>query len=148
MTTELYRITPLEKKSIKNTIEVYRENEDESISWFTIDDHYRWGNGFIESKENLPFFENYDAYCNSQIGWGAELEDQVAFFIEFSDDIPEEERKEIEKSYLDNGASWLYDDEHDWVVEDDLIVVSPPYQIDLVDANEYGKVLKENVKIE
>ena len=148
MTTEIYRITPLEKKSIKNTLEVYRENEDESISWFTIDDHYRWGHGFIESKHFLPSTGEQDVYCESQVGWGAELEDQVAFFIEFSDDISEEEQKEIEKNYLESGAVWLYEEEHNWVVDHDMIIVSPPFQIDQVDPEEYGKVIKENVTIE
>lgn len=148
MNKELYRIVPLEKKSIKNAIEVYRQNEDESISWFNIEDHYRWGNAFVESKDEFPFNQNQDAYCDPRVGWGVELEDHVAFFIEFSDDISQEEREEIEENYLEYGSSWLYDGEHNWAIEDDMIVVSPPYRIDQVDPEEYGTVLKEDVKIE
>ena len=42
-----YTITPLEKKSISITYEMYRENDNGTISWFNIEDHYRWGKGFI-----------------------------------------------------------------------------------------------------
>ena len=44
----VYRITPLEKKSIFIVYEMFRENDDGSISWFNVEDHYRWGQGFVE----------------------------------------------------------------------------------------------------
>lgn len=148
MNEELYKITPLEKKSIFNRIDVYRQNDDDSISGFTIEEHYRWGQGYVDSKDYFPVTSDSYAYCDSQIGWGAELDDHVAFFIEFTDDLSEEEREEIEKNYLDDRAGWLYDGDHNWEIEEDTIVIMPPYRIDKVDTKEYGKVLEENIKIE
>jgi len=46
--SQVYLIKPLHKKSICWRIEMFRENADGSISWFNIDDHYRWGQGFVE----------------------------------------------------------------------------------------------------
>ena len=58
-----YRITPLEKKSISITYEMFRENADGTISWFNVDDNYRWGQGFI--AEDMDCNLNYDQ-TNSQ----------------------------------------------------------------------------------
>ena len=140
MSNVLYKITPLEKKNIKNIIEVYRQNEDESISWFTIEDQYRWGHGFVESKHFLPLNETSDVYCNlrsiRQYGCCSELDDQVGLYIEFSEDLSREEREEIEKNYETGGNSWLYDGDHEWLIESDFIVISAPYQIDQVNPQE------------
>lgn len=132
MEEELYKITPLEKKSIINKIELYRNNDDGTISWFNIEDHYRWGFGFIEGEELLPLKEN-DAYCDPRVGDGPDLVDQVACFFEFSDDITLEERKEIENHFFNEGNSWIYDGNHEWEIEDDSIVILPPYSIDKVE---------------
>jgi hypothetical protein len=43
-------IKPLEKKSICWSIELFRDNTDGSTSWVNIEDHYRWGQGFVEAE--------------------------------------------------------------------------------------------------
>ena len=97
----VYRITPLEKKSISIAYEMYRDNADNSTSWFNITDNYRWGQGFIneDMDVNLPYKDNKSAVCDPSAGWGAELDDQVACWFEFSDDITEEEQEEIKKKF-------------------------------------------------
>ena len=114
----VYRITPLEKKSISVAYEMYRENDDNSISWFNITDHYRWGQGFIDEDMdiNLPYKDSKTAVCNPTAGWGAELDDQVACWFEFSDDITEEEQEEMEQWLEENsifdleGEGWICSD--------------------------------------
>jgi len=145
--TQVYRIRPLEKKSISAVYEMFRENDDGSTSWFNVEDHYRWGQGFVEADMdiNLPYEGDDTAYCKNDCGWGAELDDQVACFFEFSDDISEEEQQEIKDAYYEGGAGWLYDGEHDWQFEDDSIVIAEPFQVDLCE--EDGTVVEENVKL-
>lgn len=143
----VYRIRPLEKKSISAVYEMFRENADGSISWFNLEDCYRWGQGFIEEDMdcNLPYEGDSIAYCKNDCGWGAELEDQHACWFEYSDDISQEERDQIEEAYHEGGAGWLYDGEHDWQFEDDAIVIAAPYQVDLCEDD--GTVIEENIKL-
>ena len=145
--SQVYRIKPLEKKSISMVFEMFRENADGSVSWFNIEDHYRWGQGFIEADMdcNLPYEGDDTVYCKNDCGFGAELDDQVACFFEFSDDLSEEEQQAIKDAYNEGGLGWLYDGEHDWQFEDDSIVIAAPYKIDLCEDD--GTVIEENIKL-
>ena len=145
--SKVYLIKPLEKKSIHYVAEMYRENSDGSISWFNVEDHYRWGQGFIPEDMdcNLPYEGDDTAYCNPSAGWGAELDDGVACFFEFSDDISEEEQEAIKNAFYEGGQGWLHEGDHDWQFEDDAIIVIGPFQVSLCD--EDGTVIEENVKL-
>ena len=146
-----YTITPLEKKSIYIVYEMFRENDDGSISWFNVEDHYRWGRGFIaEDMEcNLSAADSPTQYCKAEDGEydGCDLEDQVACWFEFSDDITEDEQEEIKKNYLEGnedgvgGAGWLFDAEHDWQEEDSYVVVLGPYKVEFCEPD--GTVIRE-----
>ena len=146
-----YRITPLEKKSISITYEMFRENTDGSISWFNVEDHYRWGQGFIAEDMdcNLPSKGDQQAYCKADEGEyeGCDFDDQIACWFEFSDDISEEEQEEIKKNYLEGnddgqmGAGWLFDGEHDWQEEDSYVIVLGPYKVEF--CKEDGTVIQE-----
>lgn len=141
-----YRVTPLEKKSIYIRYEMFRENVDGTISWFNVDDHYRWGRGFLAEDMdcNLSFADDSEQYCKAGDGEfeSCEFEDGVACYFEFSDDITEEEQEHIKESYADGGAGWLYDDPaHSWQEEDCYVVVSAPYIVEFCD--EHGEVIRE-----
>lgn len=143
----VYLIKPIHKKSICWHIELFRDNSDGSTSWVNIEDHYRWGQGFIEADMdcNLPYEGDTQAYCKNDCGWGSELEDGVACYFEYSDDFTDEQKEAFETSYHEGGAGWLFDGEHDWQVEDDYLTIDAPYQISLCD--EDGTVVEENVKL-
>jgi len=143
----VYLIKPLEKKSVVYHVEMYRRNADESISWFNVDETYRWGQGFIEEDMdcNLPYDDDKVAYCDPNAGWGAELDDSCSCWFEFSDDISEEEQEEIKEAYYNGGAGWLFDGEHDWQEEDSAIHVLGPFTVSLVE--EDGTVIKETVEL-
>ena len=130
---KVYCIKPLEKKSISWRVEMYRENEDGSISWFNMEELYRWGQGFIEADmdSNLPYKDSTLAYCKTNVGWGCEFDDSINIDWEFSDDIPELEQQEIKELYYEGGAGWLFDGDHDWQEEDTTVHIIAPYQIDL-----------------
>lgn len=144
----VYLIKPLEKKSIVYHVEMYRENDNGTISWFNIDETYRWGQGFIEEDMdcNLPYEDGEVAYCKANVGWGCEFDDSVSCLFEFSDDLSDEEKEAIEQAYYDGGAGWLYDGEHDWQEEDSAVHVYAPFQVSLCEDD--GTVIEENVKLE
>jgi len=146
--SRVYLIKPLEKKSIVYHVEMFRENADGSISWFNIDETYRWGQGFIEAgmDVNLPYEGMPVAYCKSDAGWGCEFDDSISIEFEFSDDLDQEEREAIHEAYHKGGSAWLYDGEHDWQEEDAAVHVIAPYQVSLCDELT-GKVIEENVKL-
>ena len=145
--TKVYRIKPLEKKSISWEVEMFRDNADGSTSWFNISDHYRWGQGFIEFDMdiNLPYKDDKQVYCKNNCGWGAELDDQVACWFTYSEDISDEEKEAIESAYHEGGAGWLFDGEHEWQVEDDYLIVSAPYQVDICEDD--GTIVEENITL-
>ena len=141
-----YRVTPLEKKSIRIVYEMFRNNDDGTISWFNIADHYRWGAGFIEEDMdcNLESDPSRSQYCKADAGEyeSCEFEDGVACYFEFSDDISDEEQEAIKQAYFAGGAGWLYDDpDHTWEEEDCYVIVDAPYKVDFCD--ETGTVIRE-----
>jgi len=144
---KVYCIKPLEKKSISWRVEMYRENDDGSISWFNMEELYRWGQGFIEADmdSNLPYKDSTLVYCKTNVGWGCEFEDSINIDWEFSDDISELEQQEIKELYYEGGASWLFDGEHDWQTEDDYVIVLAPFSVDY--ASDNGDIINENVEL-
>jgi hypothetical protein len=145
--SRVYVIKPLHKKSIVYHVEMFRRNPDDSISWFNIDETYRWGQGFVEGDLdcNLPWEGDDVAYARADVGWGCEFDDSCSIEFEFSNDIDEAERKAIREAYYEGGAAWLFDGEHEWLEEDTAVHIIAPYQVDLCD--EDGTVIKENIKL-
>ena len=145
--SRVYLIKPLEKKSVVYHVEMYRENEDGSISWFNLDETFRWGQGFIEEDMDCNLPRDFDdvAYCDPNAGWGAELDDSISVDFEFSDDITEAEQESIREAYYEGGAGWLFDGDHNWQEEDSAIHVIAPFQVSLCE--EDGTVIEENVKL-
>ena len=141
-----YRITPLEKKSVYYKLEMYRKNNDGSISWFNTDECWRWGQGFLDEDEDIiPYDLPTEVDCSADRGWGCEFEDQVSCYFEFSVDLSEHERNEVEECYRNGGLGWATDGDHSWEIEDDTVTILEPYQVDLVDFETLA-VIKENVK--
>ena len=145
--SKVYCIKPLEKKSVVYHVEMFRENADGSISWFNLDETYRWGQGFIEEDMdcNLPWQGDKIAYTKPDVGWGCEFDDSISIEFEFSDDLSEEQQQAIRDAYYEGGASWLYDGEHDWQEEDAAVHIYGPYQVDLCEDN--GTVIEQNIKL-
>lgn len=155
---KVYLIKPLEKKSVVWQLEMFRRNDDDTISWFNMNETYRWGQGFIEEDLdcNLPFDDDRVAYAKTDCGWGSELEDSCAIDWEFSDDIDEDEQEFIKNCYYNGdpndenvpdigGAAWLFDGTHNWEVEDDYLEIIGPFQVSLCEDD--GTVLEANVKL-
>jgi hypothetical protein len=144
---QVYVIKPLHKKSIVWHVEMYRRNANDTVSWFNIDETYRWGQGFVEGDLdcNLPWQDDPVAYARSDCGWGCEFDDSINIEFEFSDDISEEEQEDIKNAYYEGGAAWVFDAEHDWMEEDTAVHIIAPYQIDLCEDD--GTVIEENIKL-
>lgn len=148
----LYKVTPLEKKSVSYKAEMFRDNADGTTSWFNVDDGYRWGQGWIDDDENaLPYEEDNVVHCSPAAGWGSDLDDQCSCWFEFSDDVPEEEQEQIKQCYLEGdedgrgGMGWLFEGDHNWQIEEDYIEILGPYRVDR--CNSDGDVVEENIKL-
>jgi hypothetical protein len=153
---KLYRITPLEKKSVEYFVDVFERMPDETIRGFDVTEVWRWGFGFRPEDEPVWEFETDRVHCRPEVGWGCELDDLISVYVNFSDGFTEEEKAEIEALCRGEkedeggrwGTAWIYDGDHNWEVEDDHVAIIGPIKIDLVDANGYGDsaVLEENVE--
>lgn len=158
---KIYRITPLEKKSVEYFVDVFEELPDGSIRGFDVTETYRWGQGFREEEDPVAAWEaseehNHGVVVNPQIGWGCELDDLCAVYVNFTDGFTEEEKAEIEdrcRGELEDdegrsGTAWIHDGDHAWQIESDHVRIIGPVRIDLVDANGYGDsaIIEADVK--
>jgi hypothetical protein len=146
----VYKFTPLEKKSIYISVEMFRRKDDGTVSWFNLEDHYRWGFGYISGKINddlLPSKNDSEVRCNpvDGAGFGLELDDQVGLHFEFSDDIDEDEQEVIKAAYEEEGMHWIIEGDHGWEIEGDAVVVLAPFRIDLYKDDE--TLIEKNVTL-
>lgn len=156
----IYRIKPLEKKSIEYFVDVYERLPDGTFRGFDVTEVWRWGYGFRE--EDNPVYdyeaEGHGVYCDPQVGWGCELDDLCGVYVNFSDGFTDEEKEEIESILRGDtedeegrwGTTWIYDGDHNWEIEENNVRILPPFQIDLVDKDGYGDdaIVQSNVQPE
>jgi hypothetical protein len=143
----LYRIKPTDKKSIEAFYDVYKILEDGTVKGWNVTETYRWGQGFVESEEDLPYVTDHSVSVDPTVGWGCELDDLCAVNFDFDDSITEEEAEEISQLWEEGGAGWLYDGEHDWRIEEDRITIYGPFQVDKIDDSVYNEVIEENIEL-
>lgn len=152
---KLYRVKPVDKKSIYQVYDIYKQLPDGTIRGFVVRELYRWGQGFREMDEPI-FLEDKWVIVDPNIGWGCELDDGISIDFEFDDTFTEEEKEEIEDIWCNGdpedpdmrcGAAWLYD-YSDWLVEDDYVEILGPFKVDIIDGSSYTTVLEENIKLE
>ncbi len=153
--TKLYRITPVDKKSIYAVYDVYKTDEEGNTRGFVVRELYRWGQGFRELDEPIHA-EDTCIICSPQIGWGAELDDGISIDFEFDDDFTDEEKEKIENLWCNGdpddpdgrtNAAWLYD-YSDWEVEDDYIEIFGPFKVDIIDEEDYNIIIEENIVLQ
>lgn len=138
----LYRIKPRDKKSVEAFYDVFKRMPDGTIKGWNVTELYRWGQGFVENEDELPYINDSYHCVDPTIGWGCELDDLCAVDFEFDDSFTDEEKAEIEQAWEDGGAGWLYDGEHDWQVEEDSITILGPFVVDKIDENVYNESIE------
>ena len=156
-TKQLYRIQPCDKKSIEFEIETYQlDNQGAYLRGFTAQFRYRWGVGFREMDNPVYEFEvRTGISCDPVLGWGSELDDLVAVWVDFDGEWETEHqahvRQMIEGEQQDEegryGEAWIFDGDHEFEIESDSINIYGPVKIDIVDADGYGDaaVIEENI---
>lgn len=151
----LYRITPVDKKSIYAVYDAYKTDENGDTRGFTVRELYRWGQGFRELDEPV-YTEDKWIICDQGLGWGAELDDGISTDFEYDGEWTDEEKEQLEQMWYDgdpddeferSGAAWLYD-VSDWEVEEDYIEILGPFKVDIVDGDEYNVVIEENIELQ
>jgi hypothetical protein len=153
--THFYRITPLEKKSIVNVIDMKQVLQDGSVRGFTVRELFRWGLGFRKMDDPITNWdiESGEIRFDPSLGWGSELDDLVSVSVEFDGEFTEQERQyitdlveyETEDAEGLQGTQWLFDGDHDWRADDDYVVIIGPVQIDIVDDAHYNEVLESGI---
>ena len=83
--TILYRIKPVDKKSVEAFYDVYSKDEQGNIRSWSVTEMYRWGQGFVENEDELPHSDDKYHTVDPQLGWGCELDDLCAVDFEFDD---------------------------------------------------------------
>lgn len=152
-TTVLYRIKPIDKKSIEQFYDVYKELPNGDIVGWNVRELYRWGQGFVETEDELPYLEAKWISVNPNIGDGCDLDDGVGVNFEFEDEISEEEREEIERLYCEGDnegrmyGAWLYDGDHDWQIEDDCVIIYGPFIVDKLTYSDYNIISEERIEL-
>jgi hypothetical protein len=144
--TNQYRVVPVEKQSITYFLSMYRNNKNGSESRFRTCEHWEWAQGFLdEDKDMIPYEDDSQISFNIDTGWGCEFEGLSGYDIEFSDDLSEAERNEIEECYREGGTAWALNGNHAWMLEFHYFIMCGPYKIDLVDFSTQT-VIEENIK--
>jgi hypothetical protein len=152
---KLYRITPLEKKSVEYFVDVYEELADGTIRGFDVTEIYRWGQGFRELDHEVYSTEVDRVHCDPQVGWGCELDDLCGVYVNFTDGFTEEEKAEIEarcRGELEDedgrwGTAWIYDGDHNWQIEDNCVYILGPVKIDIVNEEVYNEIVEEGTPL-
>ena len=117
---------------------------DGTIRGFDVTETWRWGQGFREEDEPVYDTETDRVFCRPETGWGCDLDDLCAVYVNFSDGFTDQEKEKIESLLRWEtededgrcGTGWLYDGDHNWEIEDDHVAILGPVKIELVD--EYG----------
>ena len=143
----LYRIRPVDKKSIEAYYDVYKELPEGGTKGFSITELYRWGQGFVESEEELPNIESKYCTVDPSLGDGCELDDLINVEFEFDDDFTDEEKQEIQDSWYEGGLGWLVDGEHDWQIDYESITIYGPYKVDKITYSDYNIVSEEQIEL-
>jgi len=144
---KLYRITPLEKKNISISYDVYEDLPNNQSRGWRVEELYRWGVGYRGEDNAVSEWETHNngIWCDPSVGDSIELEDHISSDFEFDAGFTAEEKSAIEDNWNNGGPSWIYDGEHNWQVESNELVIYGPVQIDFIDSDT-GEVLEEDVK--
>ena len=147
----LYRIKPVDKKSIEAYYDVYSKDAQGNIRSWSVTEMYRWGQGFVENEDELPHSDDKYHTVDPQLGWGCELDDLCAVDFEFDESFTDEEKAHIELCWCDgdpndefdrSGAAWLYDCAHNWQVDYDSVTIYGPFTVDKIDEDVYNEVIE------
>lgn len=143
--SKVYKITPLEKKNITVSYDVFEELPDDNIRGWRVEEIYRWGYGYRSLTNSVSEWEskNNGIYCEFDLG--SDVDDLIAVHFEFDDGFTDAEKSEIEENWDNGGPSWLFDGGHNWQVDSTEFMVYGPVKIDLVD-DWSNEIIEENIQ--
>jgi hypothetical protein len=153
---KLFRIKPVDKKSIYLVYDVYKIDTDGNPRGFIVRELYRWGQGFRELDDPVYLDDKCIHITDTQLGWGCDLIDECAIDFEFDDTFTDEEKAEIEGNWMNGdpndpdgrmAGAWLYD-WSDWLVEDEYVEIYGPFTVDIIDEDVYNETIEENIELQ
>lgn len=152
----LVRVTPKDKKSITQEVQLYNVPANQPGHRFVIvNETYRWGYGYREGDDmNWAWVWNTNQqYCDPNIGHGAELDDLCSVTFDYDGDWTDEQKEDFENKWYNGdpddddgrtGLGWIYDYQDTWQIEEENLIVNGPFKYDVIDKDEYGKVYIED----
>ena len=152
----LVRITPVNKKSITQEVQLYNVPINQpGYRSVIVQETYRWGYGYREGDDMVwPYaWKGDQLYCDSTIGHGAELDDLCSVTFDYSRDWTEEEKAEFEEFWYNGdpddkdgrtGLGWVYDYQDKWNIEEENLIIDGPFKFDVMDKDEYDKIYIED----
>ena len=152
----LYRIKPQDKKSVEAMYHFYRTTDTGDIVGWCVRELYRWGQGFVESIDELPYLDSPAVYVDPNMGDGCELEDNISIDFEFDEEMSDQERQLIEEHWCNGdpsdeygrcGLAWIYDFS-DWEVEQESVIIYGPLKVDKITYVDYNIVSEEEIKLQ
>jgi hypothetical protein len=135
--TILYRIKPQHKKSIEALYDIV----DNERRW-SVTETYRWGQGFVEHEDELPYSDDTEHNVDPNLGWGCELDDLCYVEFEFDDSFTDEEKETIEQGWEDTGLNWVLEGDNNWQLEGDCITILGPFVVDKIDEDVYNESIE------
>ena len=147
----LLRITPLHKKSVEMTYEIYAvEGNDPPRSWI-VTEQYRAGRGFMELEDfDLDLFDSDSVICSTKFSEDPQFGDNHGNLFEFSDGFVATEKERIMQDWiygdenLNSGVGWIDTAIDKWAIDDEYLEIFAPLKMDLVDGLTYS-VLQEDL---
>lgn len=143
----LYRIKPVNNKSVVSSYEAYTKDQFGEIKNWTVYETYQQGQGFREMDD--PVYSNVlEVTIDRNLGWGCELTNLCSVKFEFQGKFTDLETEEIKQNWNRGGSIWLIeDDDHDWKIEDDRITINGPFTVDIVDEDQYNVIVESNIPL-
>lgn len=151
--SHLYKILPLEKKSVVYTYIVTAESDNGDERRWVVTEYYNYGQAFRELDNPVTKFEyeEGEVVCDSAVGWGNELDDLSDIMFQFDESFDDEEQEEIKRLWDEGdgdgqwGSGWLFEGDHSWQLEDENVSILGPFKVDLVDEDS-EEVVEEDIK--
>lgn len=143
--THVYRITPAVDKSVEVVYHVYSKNSYDNIRSWSVTETYDHCVGYRELS-NPVYLDDTSIILENSVGLGTNLSNMCGCWFEFDESFSEEEKKEIEEIWENDGPTWLFGGDHNWLVEEDRITMYGPFKVDIIDDAD-NRIIMESVKL-
>lgn len=125
-----YELFSANNNPVSITRDFYQKDKNGNIKSWTATEHYRSGKVVFESEAELPYSDDAEVIVDLISCVDFHFNDLFRTTYEFDNTFSDRETEEIERTWNKYGSAWL--DSSYWQVDYESIVITGPYQVDLV----------------